>query len=243
MSTLTLRQWVKARRHPLARLAYAMAKGAGGGALPVVPGVHAVLYRVRQGLLSGFAEIRRAFWLTPLFLSQVRSRPRRVTLYGGMPMLIGPLDINLGEDCRISGQTTMTGRSAAAATPRLEIGANCDIGWQTTLAVGTRIALGNNVRIAGRAFLAGYPGHPLDAADRAAGLPDLDSQCGDIVLEDDVWLATGVTVSAGVRIGRGTIVAAGSVVTRDLPPFVLAGGVPARIIRHLDGTHSEGNIT
>jgi acetyltransferase-like isoleucine patch superfamily enzyme len=46
-------------------------------------------------------------------------------------------------------------------------------------------------------------------------------------------LATGVTVSTGVRIGRGTIVAAGSVVTSDLPPGVLAGGAPARVIRQL----------
>ena len=73
----------------------------------------------------------------------------------------------------------------------------------------------------------------MDARDRALGLPDTDDQIGDIVLEPDVWLATGVTVTAGVRIGRGTVVAAGSVVTRDLPPFVLAGGVPARVIRSL----------
>ena len=139
----------------------------------------------------------------------------------------------IGEGCRISGQTTITGRSSAPRTPGLEIGSNCDIGWQTTIAVGTRVRLGNNVRIAGRALLAGYPGHPMDAADRAAGLPELDSQCGDILLEDDVWLATNVCVSAGVRIGRGTVVAAGSVVTRDLPEFVLAAGVPARVIRPL----------
>ncbi len=153
-------------------------------------------------------------------------------LYGGRPMLIGPLAIEIGEGSRISGQTTFTGRGASRQ-PRLVIGSNCDIGWQTTIAVGTEVRIGDNVRIAGRAFLAGYPGHPLDARDRAAGLPDLDRQCGPIILEEDVWLATQVTVSAGVRIGRGTIVAAGSVVTKDLPPFVLAGGVPARILRSL----------
>ena len=90
------------------------------------------------------------------------------------------------------------------------------------------------MRIAGRAFLAGYPGHPLDAVARARGAPDTDDQVGDITLEDDVWLATGVTISAGVRIGRGTIVAAGSVVTKDLPPDVLAAGVPARVVRQLE---------
>ena len=84
-------------------------------------------------------------------------------------------------------------------------------------------------------MLAGYPGHPLDARARAAGAADTDEQVGDIILEDDVWLATGVTVIAGVRIGRGTVVAAGSVVTRDLPANVLAAGNPARVIRSIAG--------
>ena len=229
---LSLRQWVKAREHPLARLVWRLAMGLRGFTAPVIPGLHSGLYRLRGLAGGGLAHLRRIFWDTPLFLSQVTSRPRRITVYGGLPMLIGPLEISIGENCRISGQTTFTGRSGTAS-PTLVIGENCDIGWQTTLAVGTRIIIGNHVRIAGRAFLAGYPGHPLDAADRAAGRPDLDSQCGDIVLEDDVWLATNVSVSAGVRIGRGTIVAAGSVVTTSLPPFVLAGGVPARVIRPL----------
>ena len=117
--------------------------------------------------------------------------------------------------------------------PELIIGKNCGIGWQTTIAVGRTIRLGDNVRISGRAFLAGYPGHPIDAKARAAGLPDTEDQIGDIVLEDDVWLGTNATVSAGVTIGKGTIVAGGSVVTKDLPPGVLAGGVPAKVIRKL----------
>ena len=64
-------------------------------------------------------------------------------------------------------------------------------------------------------------------------LLDHEDQVGDIVIEDDVWLASGVTVLAGVRIGRGTIVGTGSVVNKDLPPSVLAAGVPARVIRTL----------
>lgn len=234
MSTaFAFRNWVKARQHPLADLAYRLAKAARSCAMPVVPGLHGVLYRLRANSIALLAGARRALWDTPLFLSQVQGRPSRVMLYGGIPLLMGPLDISIGENCRISGQTTFTGRQGSMGKPRLVVGSNCDIGWQTTIAVGTVVRLGNNVRIAGRALLAGYPGHPLDTADRAAGLPELDSQCGEIVLADDVWLATNVAVSAGVTIGRGTIVAAGSVVTHDLPEFVLAGGVPARVIRQL----------
>jgi len=52
-----------------------------------------------------------------------------------------------------------------------------------------------------------------------------------IVIEDDVWLGSGVVVLDGVRIGRGSIIAAGAVVNKDIPPHVVAAGVPARVIK------------
>jgi maltose O-acetyltransferase len=59
-----------------------------------------------------------------------------------------------------------------------------------------------------------------------------------IVIEDDVWLGTGVVVMPGVRIGRGAIVGALSVVTRDVPPLHIVAGQPAKTIRVL--TPPEG---
>ena len=52
-----------------------------------------------------------------------------------------------------------------------------------------------------------------------------------ITIEDDVWLGSGSIVTDGVRIGRGAVVAAGAVVTGDVPPGVVVGGVPARVLR------------
>ncbi|MCW2240149.1 acyltransferase [Azospirillum canadense] len=157
---------------------------------------------------------------------------------GAPPQVLGPLRLTLGTGCRVSDRITFSGRGAGDEVPELFVGRNVDIGWETTIAVGRRVTLGDNVRIAGRAVLAGYPGHPQDPAAWAADLPGANlpnggTGVGDIVLEDEVWLSTGVVVGAGVRIGRGTVVAAGSVVTHDLPPMVLAGGIPARVIRPL----------
>jgi acetyltransferase-like isoleucine patch superfamily enzyme len=228
----SLRRWVKRGDHPLARLARRAFLGLRSARLPCIPALHAPLYRLRATLLGGAAWLSRAAWHTPLFLTRVETPAPGLYLEGGIPLVMGRLRIRLGRDVRLSAAATLTGRSASA-DPVLEVGDNCDIGWQNIIAVGTRVVLGNNVRLAQKVFLAGYPGHPLDPVARAAGAPCTAAQIGDIVLEDDVWLGTGVTVLAGVTIGRGTVVGAGSVVTRSLPPGVLAAGAPARVLRSI----------
>jgi acetyltransferase-like isoleucine patch superfamily enzyme len=52
-----------------------------------------------------------------------------------------------------------------------------------------------------------------------------------IVIEDDVWLGSGAVITDGVRIGKGAVIAAGAVVTNDVPPHTVVGGVPARPIK------------
>lgn len=55
---------------------------------------------------------------------------------------------------------------------------------------------------------------------------------GDIKIDDDVWIGYGVIIMSGVHIGQGAIVAAGSVVTKDVPPYAIVGGIPAKIIKY-----------
>jgi acetyltransferase-like isoleucine patch superfamily enzyme len=57
-----------------------------------------------------------------------------------------------------------------------------------------------------------------------------------IVIEDDVWLGAGAVITDGVRVGKGSVVAAGAVVTKDVPPHTVVGGVPAKIIKQIDGS-------
>jgi acetyltransferase-like isoleucine patch superfamily enzyme len=52
-----------------------------------------------------------------------------------------------------------------------------------------------------------------------------------IAIENDVWIGGNCVILAGVTIGEGSVVAAGSVVTKDIPPYCYAGGVPARVIK------------
>lgn len=55
---------------------------------------------------------------------------------------------------------------------------------------------------------------------------------GDIVVENDVWIGFRATILSGVHIGQGAVIAAGAVVTDDVPPYAIVGGVPAKIIKY-----------
>lgn len=95
--------------------------------------------------------------------------------------------------------------------------------------VGPKVELGQYVMIAACVAFVGddhrfdRPGVPIIFAGR----PELRPT----VLESDVWIGHGAIIMAGVRIGRGAIVAAGAVVSKDVPPYEIWGGVPARKIR------------
>lgn len=74
--------------------------------------------------------------------------------------------------------------------------------------------------------------HPVPGPGQS--FSDLEGTVKDITIEDDVFLGARVIVMPGVRIGRGSAVAAGAVVTRDVPPNTVVGGVPAKVIRRIE---------
>jgi galactoside O-acetyltransferase len=71
--------------------------------------------------------------------------------------------------------------------------------------------------------------HRFDQIDRPIRLQGHSR--GEIILEDDVWLGANVVVLSGVRIGKGSVIGAQSVVTKDIAPYSVAVGNPARVIR------------
>ena len=95
-----------------------------------------------------------------------------------------------------------------------------------TVLDGAPVTFGNNVFVApGCGFYTA--GHPLDAERRNAGL----EYALPIRVGNDVWIGAHVCVLPGVTIGDGAVIGAGSVVTRDVPPGVLAVGNPCRVVR------------
>lgn len=99
---------------------------------------------------------------------------------------------------------------------------NCVILDVAPVTIGDRVFLGPAVQI--------YTAtHPLDAATRASGLEG----GSPVVIGNDVWIGGGAVVLPGVTIGDRAVIGAGSVVTKDVPPGVLAAGNPCRVLRTL----------
>ena len=63
-----------------------------------------------------------------------------------------------------------------------------------------------------------------------------------IIIEDDVWLGASAVITDGVRVGKGAVVAAGAVVTKDVPPHTVVGGVPAKIIKNINESETTNSV-
>lgn len=100
------------------------------------------------------------------------------------------------------------------------------VGYGTANQPSGRITLGRGVRIAPHVMMIAA-NHVFDDPEQPIHSQGL--RHGPITVEDDVWVGGRVTITAGVTIGRGTVIGAGAVVTRDIPPYSVALGVPARV--------------
>jgi acetyltransferase-like isoleucine patch superfamily enzyme len=171
---------------------------------------------------------RFALWLGKRFALRHRhvTIARNVQIHPGSKIHPRSGAIELGEYCSIAEGAVIQGN--------VSIGHHCSVqrnsivvGYGTTNEPSGMIRIGNYVRIAPNVIIMGAnhefndPNIPIYSQGMSHGI---------VTIEDDVWIAGGVTITCGVTIGRGSVIAAGAVVTRDISPFTIVGGIPARQI-------------
>ena len=109
----------------------------------------------------------------------------------------------------------------------IEFGSNVVINrgcqFYTSIDLGKKIVIGEGVLISPNTKFYGAA-HDY----KSKGMPD---SAGDIIVEDKCWICADSTILQGVRIGRASVIGAGSVVTKDIPPYSVAVGNPAKVIR------------
>ena len=99
------------------------------------------------------------------------------------------------------------------------LNAKCIIKENSAIAAGFNVQTGNHARILG-CFIT-----DITEKNKPKGYDH------DVVVESDVWIGSKVTLLSGVTVGRGATIAAGAVVCKDVPPYAVAGGVPAKVIK------------
>jgi maltose O-acetyltransferase len=136
--------------------------------------------------------------------------------------------LDIGAGTTVAGPITITGGRRASS--RLRIGRDCFINVGCMFDASERIEIGDGVAL-GQHVLMTTNSHTWGDPARRAGA--LEAQ--PIVVGNGAWIAARAVLLPGVTVGDGAIVSAGAVVTRPVPPHTMAGGVPARPIRDLDG--------
>lgn len=134
----------------------------------------------------------------------------------------GPDGVTIGDDVIVSRNCIVQGKVGPVA-----IGARSDIGPNTVITASSGVTLGESVLIAANCYIGGARYH---IADR--NRPILNQGIytrGPVSIGAGTWLGAGVIVLDGVTIGAGCVVGAGSVVTKSLPEYSIAHGVPAAV--------------
>ena len=123
--------------------------------------------------------------------------------------------VMLSPNVRITGKFEMGEGSSIAQ--------NCSIGGESA-----GVFIGKNVMIAPNVVIIAF-NHGFDNLD----IPMVKQKNTEapVIIEDNVWIASNCTIGEGVKIGKGSIIGANSFVNKDVPPFSIVGGVPAKLIR------------
>ena len=185
--------------------------------------------RVRLALLARLVELGWNYGLSRWRLRKATSLGR-IVFTKGRPKVINRGTLRIGNVTRIWSNVNQV-RLAVGRGATLEIGSNCRLNGPT-ISVSNRVIIGNGCRIAPHVIIMDSDFH--DVTDRLA-----KGKGGEIIIKDGAWVATRAMVLKGVTIGKKAVVAAGSVVTKDVPDYAVVGGVPAKVIRYLEGHEPE----
>jgi acetyltransferase-like isoleucine patch superfamily enzyme len=185
---------------------------------------------VRRMLLLQGVKVGKDFFITGRVRLRLNDGKARNIQIGDNVKVNGDMDLRLrgngkiiiSDGCKIDDAC----RLVAANEATLLIKPNADIGAYSIFNCGTDVTIGNWCLIAGFVYV-NSSSHNIakDKYVRQQGY-----SYGPVVLEDDCLISGHVSILPGVTIGTGAVVGANAVVTKDLPPYSISVGVPARVI-------------
>ena len=134
-----------------------------------------------------------------------------------------------GEDVHFSQKLSLLGRKLHVGN-HVYVGEGCLFMCQNApIHIGDHVMIAAHVTMISGDHRTDVIGKYMMEVGEDEKLPENDLP---IVIEKDVWIGVGATVLKGVTVGEGAVIAAGSVVTKDVPPYAIVGGVPAKVLKY-----------
>jgi acetyltransferase-like isoleucine patch superfamily enzyme len=180
----------------------------------------------------------RCYLYTGYYKYSFKSFGRGSTVKPSFRVVRGLKYITVGDKTSIGTQVELTAwdkYKGQCFCPEIVIGSGVSIRDYSQVTAIRSIRIGNGVRT-GPNVLITDNAHGASVAELLETAPNLRplSSKGPVVIEDNVWIGTKSSIMPGVRIGRGSIIAANSVVTHDIPPYCVAAGAPARVVKKMN---------
>jgi len=133
--------------------------------------------------------------------------------------------VELGDYCRVREAVKLRARPEA----KIVIGNRCLLSWNAIVESGELVEIHDQVGIAEYAVIRDGT-HLIYGTE--ANWRYTPNYYKPVIIEESAWIGSGAYVSKGVRVGKGAVIGVGSVVTRDVPPFEVWVGAPAKFLRH-----------
>jgi len=169
-------------------------------------------------------KLRYLFWKYVL-ISSSNKIGKNVKIYGGVRITCNHSGaISIGDNVRILRNVTLS----ASESGKISIGNNTHIGESTIIHSNQEIMLKDNVIIGPQNIIV-----DSDHIYQDIDIPIIKQgyNAKRVLIEDDVWVSSHCSVIKGVVIGKGSVIGAGAVVNKDVPPYSVACGVPAKVIK------------
>lgn len=173
-----------------------------------------------------YIKLLYSFLLTKIFFHPARIIRQPVRIKGWPKIKIGS-GFTTGQFCRLEALAAWDDHETLIFGDNVQINDACHI------ASYKRVEIGNNVLIASRVYISDHDHGDFSKKSLSLKPAEREIVQKDVFIEDSVWVGEGVSILKGVRIGKGSVIGAGAVVTKNVPPYSLVAGVPAKVIKRI----------
>ncbi|MDI9404278.1 MAG: acyltransferase [Limnohabitans sp.] len=201
---------------------------------------HDTIRDIRTGDRAGFA---RRWWLRVARLARLPLHRWRLARFGSKSrmdfpaFIVGGRSIEIGHDVRIGRGARFEAHFTAPGVVRLRIGDQTRVAPHVHIGAAERVEIGRECGIGSYTWITDHdhdttdPMHSVVTHQRIVVAPT--------IIGDRVYIGERVAILRGVTIGEGSVIGTNSVVTTDIPPYSIAAGVPARVLRQFDRATGE----